>query len=98
MLVLKFLLPVRTIEVPPVLAAGSVRPAVVDYDLLPDGRVVVQPGQEAGGVPVLLGALGAVRPHQVRLIGVDKLVKLWLGFVPREEAGGAVLSLSKTEL
>ena len=41
-----------------------------------DRRVVVEPREEAGRVPVLDGARVAVGPDQVRLVHVHELVEL----------------------
>ena len=51
-------------------------PAVVDDDVLFDGGVVVEPGEELLGLPVVDGAGVAVGPDQVRLVQLHQLVQL----------------------
>ena len=51
-------------------------PAIVDDDVLFDGGVVVEPGEELLGLPVVDGAGVAVGPDQVRLVQLHQLVEL----------------------
>lgn len=53
------------------LAGGVCAPPVVDNHLLLDGGVIVEPGQELPGLPVVDGARVSVRPDQVWLVVVD---------------------------
>ena len=62
---------------PSVVTGTPTPPAVIDHHEVPDGAVVVEPGQELGAVPVGVRSLPvSVRPHHVRLVPVDDLVHL----------------------
>jgi len=58
-------LPISAVEESSVLARCPVPPTVVDYNLVLDWGLVVEPGQKASRVPVLNWSWVTVRPDQI---------------------------------
>mmetsp|Transcript_21538 Transcript_21538/g.61341 ORF Transcript_21538/g.61341 Transcript_21538/m.61341 type:complete len:254 (+) Transcript_21538:758-1519(+) len=62
---------------------GVRRPPVIDDDLFPDGRLIVQPRHELTVAPILLRRLPlTVAPHYVRPVSLDQVIELWVTDVP----------------
>lgn len=60
------------------MAGAVLTPPVIHYHLVLDRAIIIEPSKESCGVPVRVRTLPlSIRPDQVGLVAVNKVVQLW---------------------